>query len=637
MKKRTFSFLLFLLFAVTPALKAEDVSVTSAFDKRSVHVNEEIHLTIRIHGARGNIPAPRLPSFRGFDTFYTGRASNITFINNVSTSSVEFSYVLVPKAAGRFTLDPIEVTVGGKSFRTDPVEIEVLADSGRANQQTASPPAFPVPPAPAAPSGAGGYVPQEPPPSFRPDDDNIFVKASVDKVSAYPNEQVLLSYSLYTRYDTRYEGFEEEPQVSGFWIEEFPMERDIARETVHVNGKRYVKADIKKIALFPTAPADYTIQPGSLKVSIREEPQSSSVFDEFFNDSFFSGGSFFARRENRVLKPPPIVLTVKPFPTEGKPENFDGAVGNYRLSSSVDQTSVKQNEPVTVKIVIEGEGNIETLNKPKIPELPNFKIYDSDTASQLFKTGNVIGGRKTFEIIFIPTQAGRVVIPKFSFSFFNPARAAYQTLQTEEFALNVDASSQPFEIPPSLSQRELFKKDIELESRDIRYIWDKLPSETERKFLRLFDQGLAIANGLLAWAVLFGLWRQRQERIFAKDGALKRKHFARAAAESRMRRLKTLGHAGKEKAEIFFEEIEKILIQYLSDKFTFSAFGTTRLDLEQRLEAVLGPGDPLPKNILHLFQICDESRFARGEVLQEQKAEALKILREAITRVEKMR
>jgi hypothetical protein len=102
------------------------------------------------------------------------------------------------------------------------------------------------------------------------EDDNIFVQAWVDRKTLYQNEQMLLTYSLYTRYDTRYEGFEKEPETSGFWIEEFPMDRDVPRETVKVNGKRYVKADVKKLALFPTSPGNYTIQPGSLKVSIRD-------------------------------------------------------------------------------------------------------------------------------------------------------------------------------------------------------------------------------------------------------------------------------------------------------------------------------------------------------------------------------
>ena len=134
-------------------------------------------------------------------------------------------------------------------------------------------------PTPAPQTGGGQASVQEPPAAYVPADTNIYVAAAVDKTTVYPNEQVLLTYSLFTRYDTRYEGFGEEPEMSGFWIEEFPPEREIRRETVRVNGKQYVKAEIRQIALFPTAPASYQIKPGTLKASIRQEQQQgSSVF-----------------------------------------------------------------------------------------------------------------------------------------------------------------------------------------------------------------------------------------------------------------------------------------------------------------------------------------------------------------------
>ncbi len=630
-RRRLFLFALLMLSFFGPVL-AENIQVTSSFDKRTARVNEEIHLKIKISGAQGNVQAPRLPAFKEFDSFYTGRASHITFVNNVTTSTVEFTYVLVPKAAGTFTLSPIQVTAGGQTFQTDPIQIQVLENQGGAvsSQQQ------PVPPGTGSgPGPSSGSMAQEPPPTFRPDDDNIFVKATVDKTTVYPNEQILLTYSLYTRYDTRYEGFDEEPQVSGFWIEEFPMDREVGHETVRIDGKRYIKADIKKIALFPTEAAEYTIHPGTLKVSVRQEPQNSSIFDEFFNDSFFSGGSFFARRENRLLKPPQILITAKPLPEQGKPADFNGAVGNFRMSASVDKQTVKQNEPVTMKIVIEGEGNIETLNKPPAPEIPDFKIYDSDTSSQLFKTGDVIGGRKNFEIILIPIRAGKFVIPKLSFSFFNPYSRQYQTLQTPEFPLNVEPSDQKFELPKALSQQDLFKKDIQLEAKDILYIREKLPDGNSGKILDVVYRVFFAAGMLAALAVAIALWRDRKEKIYAKDHGLKRRKLARSMAESKLRRLKAGARSNKDNAGAYFEEIEKILTQYLSDKFNLSAYGTTRMDLQEQLRETLGADNPLHQNISELYLICDESRFAKGTIPSDIRDNALKILRDTIERVEK--
>lgn len=646
MNRRHFLFpvllLLLSVFCCVPAF-SEEVQITSTFNKRAAQVGEEIRLTIRISGVAGNIQAPRLPPFKGFDTFYTGRASHISFINGQSSSNIEFSYALVAKEAGRHQLQPIEVMVDGRRFATEAVELEITPGANRnaapsytsqnapfnpgaiptqgkgAPTSSSFPPNVPAPP-----------VTQEPPPNFVPEDDNIFVRAWVDKNSVYPNEQILLSYSLYTRYDTRYEGFEKEAQVSGFWIEDFPMAQDVRRETVHMNGKRYIKADVKMTALFPTTPADYTIDPGTLKASIRKEPESGSAFDDFFNDSFFSGGGFFAQRESRILKPPPINITVKPFPEQGKPKNFQGAVGNFKMSATLDKNSVKQNEPVTLQLVLEGEGNIETLNKPAVPELKNFKIYDADSSAQLFKNGNVVGGRKTFEIVFIPTQAGKQVIPKLEFSFFNPVRAQYQTLNSPEFPIDVAVSDQPIQLPKGLAGSEELKKGIQVEGQDIRYIWEKIPDSRFGFYEGILIKGLTGGNILLALMVVMGLLRQRQEQVFAKDSALKRRKFAKAKAERAMRRL-------DKKKTSYFEDAEKVLTQYLADKFNFSTHGMTRYDLENQLREALGSDDPLLQDIREFYQVCDESRFGRGEVPEALKEKALRILKETIARVEKMR
>jgi hypothetical protein len=654
MKKSFCSFFLisYLAGGLLFAQSSQEAQITATLDKSSASVNDEVGLLIKISGAQGNIQAPRLPNIQGVDAFYTGRSSHFTFVNGQSTSTVDFSYVLVPRKEGSYNIPAIEVVAGGKTMRTAPMELSVRGVTQKAGYSQAPPPVAAGtvrPQAPAAPAmpraGAAQRQPQPQPddqqeaaPAFVPQDVNIFAKAVVDKTTAFPNQQILLTYSLYTRYDTRYEGFDEEPQVSGFWIEEFPQEREVKRENVHVNNLRYIKADIRKMALFPTAPAEYTIQPGTLKASIRQEPVNQSVFDEFFNDSFFSGGSFFSRRENRLLKPPPIHITVLPFPENGKPDSFQGAVGNFRIVATIDKQNVKQNEPVTVKFVIEGEGNIDTLNRPKIPEIKGVRNYDADTSSQLFQTGDVIGGRKVFESVFIPTEPGKMTIPKLEFSFFNPNMRSYQVLNTPEFNVLVEKSDQVFKMPEALSKKEEFKKDIKVEGRDIHFIEEKLPPREHAAWALLSLRFLAVADILLFLLLLTGFWQGYQEKIFAKDGTLKRRRFARQQAEIGIRKIAKLARSKKpEERGKYFDEIDKTLTQYLSDKFGMSAYGASRVDLEHKLAEVLGGQDPLYQEIMSLYQLCDELRFARGDVAWDQKAKAVKILKSAISRMERIR
>jgi len=617
-----------------PALQAEEVSVSASLNKRQVQVGEEVRLSIRVSGQSTNLQAPRLAQLDGFDTYYTGRASHVSFINGVSSTNVEFSYTLVPQRAGHFTLSPIEIRAGQNTFRTEPLPIEV---SGGQNQ--APGPAQRSMTQPSSPLPVAQPVAQDQDYALSPGtDDNIFVQAFVDRKTLYQNEQMLLTYSLYTRYDTRYEGFDKEPETSGFWIEEFPMGREVPRETVRMNGKRYVKADVKKLALFPTAPGNYTIQPGTLKVSIREEPQGSNAFDEFFSDSFFTGGAFFARRQNRLLAPPPIHLVVKPLPENGKPAGFQGAVGNFRLSATIDREKVKQNEPVTLKMVIEGEGNIETITRPKIPALTGFKTYDADSNSKLFQTENVIGGTKSFEIVFIPKEEGSSFIPPLEFSFFDPRQEKYVTLKTPNFPIQVEHSDQNFQMPQELSGSALFQKQVKSEGKDIRYIDEKIPDVFHARISDLIYK-ILMGGDLLLFVLLVVLWmKDRQDRLFSKDQALRRRKTARGTASLNMNRLKKLARSSKdEDATAFFVELEKAMIQYIADKWNLSTYGVTRQDLEETLAAHFGAEDAHLKDVFELYRLCDESRFGKGSIPQASKKIGLKIFQDTVNRIERLR
>ncbi|MBP9865499.1 MAG: protein BatD, partial [Candidatus Omnitrophica bacterium] len=609
-----FTFLaLFSFLAAIPSACAVEPQISLVFQANQSGVGEEMPLTVRVVGAQGNVQAPRIPVPAGVESFYTGRSSNLSFVNGVSSSSVEFSYVLVGRRPGKYNIPAIDVSVGGQIYKSEPLQFEITGNAASAAPMGPQAPAMPTAP---QNTGSSQAPVQEPPAAYVPEDTNIYVAASVDKTTVYPNEQVLLTYSLFTRYDTRYEGFGEEPEMSGFWIEEFPPEREIRRETVRVNGKQYVKAEIRQIALFPTAPASYQIKPGTLKASIRQEQQQgSSVFDEFFNDSFFSGSGFFSRRENRLLKPAPIQLTVIPFPEQGKPANFNGAVGNFRMTAAIDQTQVKQNESVTVTIQIEGEGNIETLKQPGIPELENFKVYESDSKSDLFKNGFVIGGKKTFEIVFIPLEAGDQLIPKLSFSFFNPRTRQYQTLFTPAFALKVAVSKETSALPRGLENDAAFKKDIKKEGDDIQYIRDQLGNEKVIGMPARVLKGTLAADLLISLLFVLGLLRIRREEIFSKDTALRRRKYAKQTAMSRMGTLNKYSRSDKPEEVIrFFNELDKVLTQYLSDKFNLSAFGATRHNFENELKKSLGSNHELHAEIAKIYALCEEARYGMGQI-----------------------
>lgn len=614
MKRLVFClFILTLLFQVP----AYAVDVVADIDRTSVRVGEELRLMIKVRDAQGNVQAPRIPSMEGFDIYYSGRSSRLTLINGKSSSSLEFVYILVPQKAGSLSIQPIDIHVDSQSFRTE--AISVMVAPGAPKPQTpaqqpvqTNPGTFSLPPQapqtsqPAAPRPASKPVSSVSPTS----NEDVYVVASVDKNQVYPNEQIVLTYHLYTVYDTRYEGFQDEPEVSGFWVEEVPMGQNLPRDIVTMNGRRYIRAEIKKMALFPTSPAEYTIQPGSIKVSIKRDPQANSMFDDYFNDNFFSGSSFFSRREDLLLKPQPIQVNVLPFPDKGKPKSFQGAAGVFRMSASIDKTSVKQDEPVTMKLIIEGEGNIETLNKPSLPELPQFRIYDGDVQKQMFKSGEKMGGKKEFEIIFIPIQAGKLQVPELEFSFFNPTLNAYQTLKTQSYPIDVAVSDAPTLLPQTQISSDKLKKDVELETKDIRFIHDQFVYPSLNQRLHGLNRQLAMALGILG--ILMVLLSLRAFFFSRGEGGVSSKGKSRGRASKGLGKLKSLAAKEDEQSGLqFYGELEKVFMENIAHKMKESPLGLTRIQVESYLLNKMSSQDQLYLDITKMLDACNEARFAK--------------------------
>jgi hypothetical protein len=641
-----------LFFSRLIAGAAEEPQLVATVDKQRAHVNEEIHLNIKITGARGAIQAPVLPSLDGFQIFYSGRASRFSFVNGRGESLTEFNYVLIPRTAGKFVIHPIEVKFSGRSYKTEQLEIEILAAQQLAqptnSQGWASPPqASQNMTAPNTFQGSPIQTStgQAVPPGYGLEaansvDSNIFLRSVPSKLTVFTNEQLILDYSIFTRYDTRYEGFEEEPETSGFWIEEFPIDyQNIGRQTEMVNGRKFVRADIKKLALFPTAPGSYVIKPGRVKTSVQIQERSSSVFDQFFSDSFFSGSGLFARRAIRFLTAAPISILVRALPEEGKPVSFKGAVGEFRMSTDVDKRSIAQNEAVTLKIVIEGQGNIETLSLPEISEPANTKLYESDSSSQLYRQQEVVAGNKSFEVIFIPSQAGELVIEPFEFSFFNPRTERYVTLRSETYRIQVKPSQQKLVTAPTRrgdTQIEDRKKEIQLEEKDIQYIKEER-SRNVIDFVQYGTRGLIAMNSFLTLMAFTFLILNRRTAYLDRNVSLKRRLIGKKIAQKRLRALAKMVTQDARDAVSggdFFAESAKVLNEYLAGRLNMSAHGMTTDLLTQALR-VQGESDEVIERVQFCYGVCNQARFGNASAVQEKKGEVFEAIRFTVQVLEK--
>lgn len=404
--------LLTAIVLLCPDAPAQDVQVSASTDAEQVGALEQFELTIRVAGRdSGDAQPPQLTRLRGFQVVGGPNVStSFQWINGTVSSSKAFTYILLPEREGQFTIDPIEVRVGGKSYRTAPVPVRVAAGQGR--------------PRPAPRRGLDPFFGEEPADArSRVAPDDLFVVAELDRGSAFVGQQATLSYHLFTRVGVTGVQLQESPPLSGFWVEDLEVPKDPTGTRRVVGGRDYVDFVLKKQALFPTSAGALKVPPSTFAISAKTP-------GDFFG--------VFGRTETLYRKSKELPLNAQPLPVRGKPEGFSNAVGSFNLSMSTDQDRAATGEAVALRVRLEGRGNLKMIPDIALPPMPDFTVYPAKRADNIRPfDGDLIGGDKTWEYVVVPKVAGSQVVPSLSFSYFDPAKQAFETVTTHPITLEV--------------------------------------------------------------------------------------------------------------------------------------------------------------------------------------------------------
>jgi hypothetical protein len=578
-------FLLLLLFSISPVF-AQNISFNATVDKTDASLDDQITLTVSVSGNVKSIPQPQLPSLVDFTLYTAGRSQNISYVNGQMSSSVSFNYVLTPKKAGKFTIGPAQIVLDGKTYQTNPIEITVLAEA--------------EPPPSAATSSKG--KPEEPSHISGKD---LFVETVVDKKKAYVNEQVTLTLRFYQGVRLFNNPEYTPPSVTGFWAEDLPPKRQYSQV---INGRQYYVQELRT-AIFPTSTGKLTIGPAQLKCTVEDVKRfmNQDPFAMFDRDLF----SLFRQGKPVVLKSKPIEIEVLPLPEMGKPADFSGTVGNYKLNVQADKNQVEVGQPVTLKTKISGIGNIKSVGEPAMANLPDFRSYSSGSSENVSKDNYQVQGVKTYEQVLIPKRAGKYTIPPVEFTFFDPRTKNYQTLKSEPMLLSV--------LPPSqASQAEIAqfsKQEIGKSVKDIRYI--KLSTgKLENQGGHLYKNPLFLLLQLVPLLAFALSWRyQKEKEKQNSDIGYARQRRAHKLAKKRLDRAKKLIAAGN--SPDFYCEVSRALLQYLGDKLNLSAHGLTKDRISSEL-TIKGVKEEDINQLMRLLDSCDFARFAPGSSSSEE-------------------
>ena len=570
--------LLIILFLSLP-LHIFAQSFVASVGQTTVAENQHFEVSFTFSGKNINgVKNFKPPTFRNFLVLSgPNQSTSIQIINGVQSASLSYNYIIQAKRIGTFSIGTASLEYNGEAFKTKPIKITIVKGSSKPKKQK-----------------------QDADISDEEIAKNLFIRAIVDRRKVYLGEQVTVTYKLYTRLNIAAQmSISKLPHYQGFWAEELETSSNITFATEVIDGKQYRVGVLKKAALFPTQTGKLEITPFELTVPIqlRRNRNRNNFFDDFFNDPFgFNQTVEYNAISNKVT------INVLSLPTEGKPDSFHGAVGEFSLNADVDKTTAKTNEAVTLKVILSGKGNLELLEMPELNLPSGFEKYEPKTSENINKR-NIISGFKTAEYLMIPRVVGTREIPPVEFSYFNPTKKKYVTLRSKSFKLNITQGEQLPEV------ENAGKEDVQHLGSDIRFIKTSIENIYKKDESVLFTTFFWV-GGIVPMLILFIAvgWKKRNDKI-AGNVALLRYSKAQKVAKNRLKKAKKLMQENNHKE--FYTEVSQALFGYLEDKFHIPKAEFT---IERAMDELRKAGveESLIYDVKKVAEDCEFIRFAPG-------------------------
>ena len=392
------AFYIFLFMGLSTYAQEGEVTFEMKLSKEKLGINERLRVEFAMNKDGDNFSAP---SFEGFKVVMgPSQSISSSWINGKRSFSKSYSYILVPTARGKFTINQATIEISGETYKTLPKTVEVTAAVDKpSDQKTVDDVA----------------------------DENLHLVAEVSKGSPYLNEAVSVVYKLYVSPNISVTNYRplDNPKYNNFWSQDIPVTKHSAQNGTY-QGKPYRYVILKRVVLYPQRSGNLEIEPLSLEVFV----------DVPTNRRDFFGGRIYTQT-SKTVSAGKRTLNVKALPEAGKPLNFGGAVGDFKFSVTASKTQLNASESLQAKVEVSGKGNLKLFQLPE-PELPSaLEVYEPEFDESVRTSSSGMEGKVANNYTIVPSFRGKYPIPGISFSYFNPKTSRYVTLNSEEINIEV--------------------------------------------------------------------------------------------------------------------------------------------------------------------------------------------------------
>ncbi len=511
---------------------------------------------------------------------YTSSQSSFQMVNGhtSSSSSVTYTYTLYASKNGTYTIPAAHARVNGRIISSRAVKVTV---SGTARQNNGAPQMHDDYAGEAQMRKAGSRI----------SGNDLFIKVSANKRRVHEQEPILLTYKVYTLVDlTQLEG--NMPDLTGFHTQEVKLPQQKNFHVEKVNGKNYRCVTWSQYVMYPQVTGKLEIPSITFKGIVVQQNRAVDPFEAFFN-----GGSGYVEVKRNIVAPR---LTVQVDPLPKRPSDFTGGVGKFNLSASVNHTEVKAGEPISMRVVVGGIGNLKLIKEPYIAFPKDFDKYDAKITDKTKLTENGVEGNMIYDILAVPRNQGQYEIPPIEFTYYDTGQNAYRTIKTQAFKINVKKGD----------GKGSSVEDYRQEENDIRGLKQQKVRmhRVDEFFFGSIQYWVSLLVPLLAFIILLVVFRKRA--LDHADIVKMRGKKANKVATRRLKKARNLMNHNKQ-AE-FYDEVLHALWGYVGDKLNMPVEKLARENIADNLQQQSVDGKTIDTFISALDE-CEFERYAPGD------------------------
>ena len=568
--KQKIYYILILCALMSVSTYAQTPKLVASVSKNKLGLNQrvKIQFTINKQGA-DNFQAPNFKNFQ----IVSGPSQSISqsWVNGSASFSQSYNYIIKPLKKGEFLIPAASIKLNNKILTSKPVKVIVL-DPVDITKDPNDP----------------NYIAQQ----------NVHLVAEISKSSPYVGEGIYVEYRLYVSQNISVRDFSytDSPQYNGFWNQDIKI-RGLTTQNGTYNGEQYRYVVLQKALLIPTKSGKLTIDPIEMDIVIGVPTGRGDFFGnpivKNITKSFASAKKFIRSKE---------------LPIEGKPESFNGAVGDFNFIVSSSKNILKSNETATVSVKVTGNGNLKLFELPEIKTPSELEVFTPEQKEKINVTSRGIRGSVTKNYTVVPQFKGKYKVPSTEFSYFDLKEKKYVRLTSEDIFVDVLEGK---ELVTDSDMASNAKKDIVVTGANFRYIQTSsafsLANESDFYTSKFYYLILILPLLFIPIGIVIAKRNEARSNDVLGNKLRKADRLAKKYLSDAKKQLGT--------KEAFYVALEKALHNYLKAKLRIETSDISKEKITELLKRK-SVNESTIRSFIEVFNSCDMARYSPVSVVE---------------------